>query len=51
MTMRGIGHLLKGYRTDFYRVRQGRFKIIYEIFDKELIVNVVEVADRKEVYR
>ncbi|MBI5471325.1 MAG: type II toxin-antitoxin system RelE/ParE family toxin [Ignavibacteriae bacterium] len=42
---------LKGSKTDFYRVRQGRFRIIYEIFDAELIVNVIEVADRKEVYR
>ncbi|MEO8167393.1 MAG: type II toxin-antitoxin system RelE/ParE family toxin [bacterium] len=42
---------LKGTKTDFYRVRQGRFRIIYEIFDAELVVIVIEVADRKEVYR
>lgn len=42
---------LKGSKTDFYRVRQGRFRIIYEILDAELVVTVIEVADRKEVYR
>ncbi len=42
---------LKGSKTDFYRVRQGRFRIIYEILDTELIVNLIEVADRKEAYR
>ncbi len=42
---------LNGKKGDFYRVRQGRFRIIYEIFDDQLIVNVIEIADRKEVYR
>ena len=34
-----------------YRVRQGRYRILYEIHDHELVVTVVRVADRKEVYR
>ncbi len=34
-----------------YRVRQGSFRILYEIKDEELIVFVVKVADRREVYR
>ncbi len=42
---------LKGYQVDFYRVRQGRFRIIYEILDGELIIKVIEVADRKEISR
>ena len=42
---------LRGYQTDFYRVRQGRFRIIYEILDRELVITIIEVADRKEVYR
>jgi len=34
-----------------YRVRQGRYRIVYTIQDLELIVEVVRVGDRKEVYR
>jgi mRNA interferase RelE/StbE len=34
-----------------YRVRQGNYRIIYEISDKELIVIVVKVGHRKDVYR
>lgn len=33
-----------------YRVRQGVYRIIYEIRDTELIVQVVKVAHRREVY-
>ena len=34
-----------------YRIRQGNFRILYEIQDDKLIVTVIRVADRKEVYR
>jgi len=34
-----------------FRVRQGRYRIIYSIQDDELTVWVVKVAQRKEVYR
>ncbi len=34
-----------------YRIRQGSFRILYEIKDAELIVYVVKVADRRDVYR
>jgi mRNA interferase RelE/StbE len=34
-----------------YRVRQGNYRIIYEINDKEVIVIVVKVGHRKDVYR
>ena len=34
-----------------YRVRQGNFRIIYEIYDKILTVEVVRIGDRKDIYR
>lgn len=34
-----------------YRVRQGTYRIIYEIEDNRLIVTVVKVAHRREAYR
>ncbi len=34
-----------------YRVRQGLYRIIYEIKDGLLVVNVVKVAHRSHVYK
>ncbi|NNL55946.1 MAG: type II toxin-antitoxin system RelE/ParE family toxin [Woeseia sp.] len=34
-----------------YRVRQGRYRILYTIEDDILIVHVIKIADRKDVYR
>jgi mRNA interferase RelE/StbE len=34
-----------------YRVRQGRYRILYEITDNTLVVTVVKVAHRRHVYR
>ena len=36
---------------DLYRIREGDYRIIYTIRDKELIVLVVKIGDRKEIYR
>lgn len=36
---------------DKYRVRQGRYRILYSIDDRNLIVQVVKVGPRKDVYR
>ena len=35
----------------FYRVRQGLYRIVYEIRDEVLIINVVKVAHRSQVYK
>ncbi len=34
-----------------YRIRQGNYRILYEIRDEELILTVVKVGHRREVYR
>ena len=34
-----------------YRLRQGDYRILYSIEEKDLIVAVVKVGHRKEVYR
>ena len=41
---------LAGY-VDRYRVRQGRYRIVYHIDDKRHEVTVFKVAHRKDVYR
>jgi mRNA interferase RelE/StbE len=41
---------LSGMR-DKYRIRQGNYRVLYEIEDEVLIVYVVRIGDRKDVYR
>jgi mRNA interferase RelE/StbE len=36
---------------DRYRVREGRYRIVYAIEDDRLVVWVVRVGHRKDVYR
>jgi len=33
-----------------YRIRQGNYRIVYEIQDDILVVYIVRIADRKDVY-
>jgi mRNA interferase RelE/StbE len=39
---------LKG--RDAYRIRKGNYRIIYEIYDDVLIVEVIGLGHRKEIY-
>ena len=36
---------------DAYRIRQGRYRVVYSIHDDVLNVWVVKIAHRKDVYR
>lgn len=43
---------LKGnFKLTRYRIRVGKYRVIYSIQDKELIVLVIEIDHRKDVYR
>ena len=39
---------LKG--RDGYRIRTGNYRIIYDIFDSELIVDIIALGHRKDIY-
>ncbi len=41
---------LQGHR-DLYRIRSGDYRIIYTIKDNQLLVLVVQIGHRREVYR
>ncbi len=41
---------LEGERN-LYRIRVGDYRIVYQVRDKALIVLVVKIGDRKEIYR
>lgn len=36
---------------DKYRIRQGVYRVLYEVDDTTVVVTVVRVAHRREVYR
>ena len=36
---------------DQYRMRQGNYRILYEIHDLDLVVVIVKVGHRRDVYR
>lgn len=42
---------IKLTNLEAYRIRVGSYRIIYEINDTILTITVVEVADRKQVYK
>jgi len=33
-----------------YRIRQGNYRILYQVIDDELIINVVKVGHRRDIY-
>lgn len=41
---------LKG-NENLYRIRSGNYRVVYQIQDKILVVLVVCIGDRKDVYR
>lgn len=48
---RSLGKALKGVLREFWRYRVGDHRIICRIEDDRLLVLVVRVAHRREVYR
>lgn len=34
-----------------YRIRVGDYRILYEIHDNRLVINVIKIGHRREVYR
>jgi len=42
---------LEGKRGSFYRLRVGDYRTLYEIQDEILLVLVIKVGHRREVYR
>ncbi|MFA4853228.1 MAG: type II toxin-antitoxin system RelE/ParE family toxin [Bacteroidales bacterium] len=46
---RPIGHI-KLKNREGYRVRKGDYRIIYDIFDNILVVDIIAVGHRKNIY-
>lgn len=37
--------------SELYRIRVGNYRIVYEVFDDRLVILIVRIGDRKDVYR
>jgi mRNA interferase RelE/StbE len=42
---------LSGSAEDFYRIRVGDYRVLYTVQDKVLLVIIIKVRHRREVYR
>ena len=45
------GYPLKGDLRGLRRLRVGDYRVVYEVLNNELVVLVVRVAHRREIYR
>ncbi len=41
----------KSKKSPFFRIRAGNYRILYEVNNVELIVHIIAVGDRKEIYK
>ncbi|MBF0352120.1 MAG: type II toxin-antitoxin system RelE/ParE family toxin [SAR324 cluster bacterium] len=48
---RHFGEPLKGDKSGYWRYRIGDYRVLCEIFDEKLIVLVIAVGHRREVYK
>ena len=37
--------------ADLYRIRVGDYRVIYDVRDRTLVVLVIKIGDRKQIYR
>ena len=45
------GKKLVGNLSDYFRVRVGDYRVIYEIFDEIVTVEIIKIKHRKNVYK
>lgn len=48
---KGLGKALKGEFQGYWRYRWGDYRVIYKISEREILIIVLRINHRKEVYR
>lgn len=46
-----VGKPLRGHLEGRFSVRRGEFRVIYQIFECKVVVRVIHIAHRRDVYR
>lgn len=46
-----VGKPLRDRLEGRYSARRGEFRVIYQIFDDRIVVRVIHIAHRRDVYR
>lgn len=46
-----VGKLLKGDFSGLRRIRVGVYRVVYEINESQILVLILRVAHRKDIYR
>jgi mRNA-degrading endonuclease RelE of RelBE toxin-antitoxin system len=46
-----VGKALRGQLEGRYSARRGEFRIVYRIREKEIVVEVIDIRHRRDVYR
>jgi mRNA interferase RelE/StbE len=46
-----VGKPLRGRLEGRYLARRGEFRVIYRVFDDRVVVRVIHIAHRRDVYR
>lgn len=48
---RDNGSIKLSGKEDTYRTRVGKYRIVYEIYDSKVLVMIVNIDHRKDIYR
>ncbi|MGV0750170.1 type II toxin-antitoxin system RelE family toxin [Mycolicibacter minnesotensis] len=46
-----VGKALHGELAGRFSARRGDFRVIYEVLDEKIVVRVIDVRHRRDVYR
>lgn len=48
---RKMGKALSGNRSNQWRYRKGNYRIIADISDKAIVIHIIAIGHRKDIYR
>ncbi len=46
-----VGKPLRGQLAGRHSARRGEFRVIYQIFEERVVVRVIHIAHRRDIYR
>lgn len=46
-----VGRPLRGPLEGRYSARRGEYRVVYQIFEERVVVRVIHIAHRRDVYR